>query len=122
MGEINGEYKGNLSFVFNKLSDLTPYIYFTNSYNYGNQWRRAEGYSGDGGASTGIYPGMLYIHNPHNDKAEINVAYTTFLNLCQESFLSANPDDYFSLTSGQLRIRHCYFNGLPGRQKNKIIQ
>jgi hypothetical protein len=109
-------YLGNLSFVFNKLSGLRPVIYYTLN---GSKWRRTIGYAEAGGASTGRYRGFIYIHNPGTGKAEVNIGYTTFLNECQDFFISARPDDYITLTN-KLGKYNCYFNGINGRQKLKL--
>jgi hypothetical protein len=107
-----------LSFVFNNLSNIKPVLYYSEDRD-GEEWKKVEGDIDDGGASTGKYPGFLYLKNRGTEKAEINVAYTTFNDQCKTKFISGNPDDYINL-EGSLRRLNCYFNGINGIQKVKL--
>ena len=111
-------YKGNLAFVFNKLSGLEPVIYYLNTGT--DFWTEVRGKPEDGGAATGRHLGFLYIKNNGAEKAEINVAYTTFFNDCDDYYISSDPRDRTTLTYKDIGKRHCYFNGINGRQKIKF--
>jgi len=116
VGNAIGDYTGNLSFVFNKL-DLTPVLYY---YKNGDWWKTKADSSNVGGASTALYRGFLYIENPTDEDHEFNIAYTTFNNDCYDFIISGNPDDYIDIDADTPRKKHCYFNGINGRQKMKL--
>ena len=113
----NDVYNGNLAFVFNNLSGIDPVLYFSSSNE--EDWRKLNGTAEDGGASTSKHPGILYLENKGNKTAEVNFAYTTFFNECDDFFISGKPDDKIDLLHGN-NTKHCYFNGINGSQKIKM--
>ena len=108
-------YKGNLAFVFNKLSGLEPVIYYFN--NETELWTEVRGSPDDGGAATGKHRGFIYIKNNRTEEAEINVGYTTFFNDCDDYYISSDSHDSVALVYNDIGKRHCYFNGINGRQR-----
>ena len=114
----NGQYPGNLYFVFNELSGLVPAIY----YNRGGTWiKRTPADTLLGGASTGQYEGFLYLQAPDNESAEFNIGYTTFDRTCERIVLSGCNDEYLDIdVYPYLRKLNCYFNGNNGGQEITI--
>ena len=117
-GTNTGVYKGNLAFVFNKLSGINPILYYTTTNS--TSWIEVKGTSEAGGAATGRYPGFIYFKNNGTEKVEINVAYTTFLNDCDDSFISSMSEEEITLTDKIISKKYCYFNGINGRHEIEL--
>ena len=113
--DLSRRYLGNLYFVFNKLSGVTPQLYYRDEY---NEWRLHETtVTNPGGAGSGQQEAMLYLEAPENEAKEVNIGFSTLDPTCQTAILSGDPDDDVNMIREEYIGRlNCYFNGVNGGQ------